>query len=237
MWKGLFLWQVFIQSHSFIPPVAEHLKNHFPLSCSPCSLIIVSELHHNCYLNTGCSQQTCTTTYVWHQMQIWKETSKIYLTPVSARLSDVVTACLVVWLSLFLIHFYTDACTYCSHSHAHIFTHRQQWCHCGVLWSHAVVWLSQPQGWACCAGKKPAFGRSYLDRLKNPCPAVYISQHTASVMVPPDTPLLYCISTSFSLCPTSISFYLDALPSPSPCLHSAYSPFNLYFFCCFPVRL
>lgn len=83
-------------------------------------------------------------------------------------------------------------------------------------------------------GKKPAFGRSYLDRLKNPCPAVYISQHTASVMVPPDTPLLYCISASFSLCPTSISFiWMRYLL----CLHSAYFPFNLYFFCWFPVRL
>lgn len=56
-------------------------------------------------------------------------------------------------------------------------------CHLWVLWSHAVVWLSQPQCRACCLGEKPTLGRSYLDRLKNPCPAVYISQYTAPLMV------------------------------------------------------
>lgn len=188
----------------------------------------LSELHHSCYLNSSRSQQTGITTGAWHQMQIGNETYKVDLALVSASLADVVTACLVFWSALFLVLFYTDAFTYCSHSHAHIFTHRQQWCHCWALWSHAVVWLSQPQGWACCSGEKPALGRSYLDRLKNPCPAVYISQHTASVMVPPDIPLLYCIAASFSLCPTSISFYLDALPSLSPCLHTAYSAFNVW---------
>lgn len=86
------------------------------------------------------------------------------------------------------------------HAHTALFqTRRQQWCHLRVLWSHAVVWLSQPQCWACCLEEKPALGRSYLDRLKNPCPAVYISQQTASVMVPPDTPLLYCITASLFL--------------------------------------
>lgn len=50
------------------------------------------------------------------------------------------------------------------------------------------------------------------------------------------TALLYpCLA--LSLYPTSISFYLDALPPLSLCLHSAYSPAHLYFCCHFPVRL
>lgn len=72
----------------------------------------------------------------------------------------------------------------------HTQTHKQPGCHLWVLWSHAVVWLSQPHHGVCCWGEKPALGRSYLDRLKNPRPAVYISKHTAPLMVPALCPCL-----------------------------------------------
>lgn len=57
--------------------------------------------------------------------------------------------------------------------------------------------------------KKTPVGRSYLDRLKNPCPAVYISQPAAHKTISQSPP------TPPPLSSASISFHLAALPRVS----------------------
>lgn len=72
--------------------------------------------------------------------------------------------------------------------------------------------------------KKPPLGRSYLDRLKNPCPAVYIRQPAAC-----ETISLRPLPPRRSP-PAAISLHLAALPRVSPLRSLSPSHLDFLFF-------
>lgn len=115
--------------------------------------------------------------------------------------------------------------------HTHRQTDRHPRCHLQVLWSHAVVWLSPPQCWACCSGEKPAFGQILFRRIKKAmssclhqstlCLWCFQQIHHCSTVSPPFPFSLSLSHLVSSGCITS------SVPLASLCLFPCSSVFSL----------
>ncbi len=188
------------------------------------------------------STTNCITANVWHQLEIWNENYKVYLTLLSARLADISTACLILSLSPSCSSPSSHRCMhYCSLSHAHTYTLTHTHTQAAVVSSLSAVV-------PCCRlavttpvlgllfGRKACIGQILFRQIKKSMSSC-LHQSTHCLSDSPTThttALLYpCLSRPRSFPHPSLFIWMHYLLF----LRSAYSPSLLYFRCRFPVRL